>query len=276
MGGSLLEVSGISKSFQSRRGNVIHAVKNVSFQLNQGETLGIVGESGCGKSTLGKLIMRMHKPDAGSILYAGNDIFTCSYEQRKRLNQEIQIVFQDPLSSMNPCFRISDTVLDGLNMHRMYNKDEQKRILRYLMCKVGLSQETEDCYPYELSGGQLQRIGIARALAMNPKLVICDEVTSALDVSMQAQIVNLLIQLQRDYNLSYIFISHDLNIVHHVSDYVAVMRFGEIIEYGESSSVFNNPQHSYTSYLIESIPSFSSVGIEVNHPEPNMKHNKRN
>ena len=233
----------------------IRAVDGVSFSVMKGETLGLVGESGCGKSTLGRTLMRLEEPTAGRVSFEGRDLAHASAQQLFGLRRDIQMVFQDPYSSLNPRMTVGEIVREPLVVHRIGSKAEQLERVRSLFETVGLAGEMLGRYPSEFSGGQRQRIGVARALALNPKLVVADEPVSALDVSVQSQVLNLMVRLQREMGLTYIFISHDLSVVEHVSDTVAIMYLGRIVEKGPVQQIFGRPAHPYTRALIQAIPS---------------------
>lgn len=265
--GVLLEVQGLRKSFPLKKtvtGKVTQelvAVDNVSFKLNQGETLGIVGESGCGKTTLGRTVLKLYKPTAGRIIFDGKDITNYSSKQMREIRKQMQIIFQDPYSSLPPRDTVGGILSEPVRVHKIVPKAEIKDYVLELMDKCGLRDYYYERYPHEFSGGQRQRICIARALSINPRLVICDEPVSALDVSIQAQIINLLKKLQRDMNLTYMFISHDLSVVKFISDKIAVMYLGSVVEYGEKSEIFKSPLHPYTKALFSAIP----------YPDPDVK-----
>ena len=256
----LLEVEGLKKYYPLRGGvfggkiGDVRAVDGVSFTVQKGETLGLVGESGCGKSTLGRTILRLEDPTEGRILFDGTDLAHAAGAELFRLRRELQIIFQDPYSSLNPRMTVGEIVREPLLVHRIGTKAEQVEKVRDLLETVGMASETLDRYPHEFSGGQRQRIGIARALALDPKLVIADEPVSALDVSVQSQVLNLMVRLQRERGLTYVFISHDLSVVEHVSDVVAIMYLGRIVEQGPVQQIFERPAHPYTRALLEAVP----------------------
>ena len=243
----------IKSSFGFSKGNV-HAVEGIDLLLQQGETIGIVGESGCGKSTLGKSIMRLVEPYSGKIKVKGKDIISLSKKDMFPIRKDIQIVFQDPYSSLNPRLTVGQIVSEGMKLHKVCHETEIKDKLVEVFKKVGLSELHINNYPHEFSGGQRQRIGIARALALSPSIIIADEAVSALDVSIQAQVINLMMELQEEYGLSYLFISHDMAVIERVCHRVAVMYLGEIVELGSRSQVFENPQHPYTKKLMKAVP----------------------
>ena len=256
----LIEVKDLTMYFPVRRGlfsrtvNYVRAVDGVSFHLNEGETLGLVGESGCGKTTVGRCLLRLIEPTAGQVYYRGRDTLKLTRAEMRRLRSELQIIFQDPYSSLNPRMNVSQIISEPLHNYEKLSRSEMKARVDFLMEKVGLLPEQRRRYPHEFSGGQRQRIGIARALAMNPKLIVCDEPVSALDVSIQAQVINLLIQLQEEMGLSFIFIAHDLSVVEHCSDRVAVMYLGRIVEMTTDQKLYQNPQHPYTQALLSAVP----------------------
>jgi oligopeptide transport system ATP-binding protein len=258
---SLLQVRDLKKYFEIKRGFFwgepakVHAVDGVSFDLLRGETLGLVGESGCGKSTTGRLILRLIEPTAGEVLFEGTSIFKAGKSEMRALRQRMQIIFQDPYSSLNPRMTVEQIVGEGIVIHKLCKtRHERRERVADLLKKVGLSPEQMHRYPHEFSGGQRQRVGIARALAVNPKLIIADEPISALDVSIQAQVINLLEDLQDQFNLTYLFIAHDLRVVEHISDRVAVMYLGKIVELADSQELYAKPMHPYTEALLSAIP----------------------
>ncbi len=230
------------------------AVDGVSLTIEPGETLGLVGESGCGKSTLGKTIARLYEPTSGGIAFEGNELAGLSRRQLKPFRREIQMIFQDPYESLNPRHTVGAIVEEPFVIHKMGSRSERRQWVAELLAKVGLPESAAQRYPFEFSGGQRQRIGIARAIALKPRLLICDEPVSALDVSIQSQVLNLLMELQREMGLSYLFISHDLAVVKHISDRIAVMYLGRIVELAPAEEIYNNPVHAYTKALISAIP----------------------
>jgi len=257
----LMEVRDLKKWFPVTGGGIISrtvgyikAVDGVSFTIRRGETLGLVGESGCGKTTTGKVILRLSEPTAGEVFFEGRDIFKLSNQEMRKLRKEMQIIFQDPYASLNPRMTVGDIVGEPLEIHGVARGPEKAKRVRELLEVVGLASYHARRYPHEFSGGQRQRIGIARALALNPKLIVCDEPVSALDVSIQSQVINLLEDLQREYNLTYLFIAHGLSVVKHVSDRVRVMYLGKMVEISPSSDLYANPLHPYTEALMSAIP----------------------
>ncbi len=259
--GPLLSLRGVTKHYPvtrsifGRQSGVIRAVDGIDLSLQRSETLGLVGESGCGKSTLGRVILRLEEPTSGEILFDGRDLSTLSRRELHHMRRRMQVVFQDPYSSLNPRLSVGRTIGEGLVIHRMGSAADRRERVRELMDLVGLHPEDVHRYPHEFSGGQRQRIGIARALALNPELVICDEPLSALDVSIQAQIINLLQDLQEQFQLTYLFISHDLSVVRHISDRVAVMYLGRLVELAPARELFEKPGHPYTQTLLSAVPS---------------------
>jgi oligopeptide/dipeptide ABC transporter ATP-binding protein len=256
----LLEVSDLRKHFPVRKGifgraaGKVHAVDGISFSIHEGETLGLVGESGCGKSTAGKTILRLIEPTGGTIEWRGKRIDRLDRAGMRPFRRELQAVFQDPYSSLNPRMRASDIVAEPIRNYQNASGAEIAERVAYLFSKVGLRADQLVKYPYEFSGGQRQRLGIARALALQPKLIVCDEPVSALDVSVQAQVINLLEDLQAEFGVSYLFVAHDLAVVEHISHRVAVMYLGKIVELTDRRSLFRNPQHPYTEALLSAVP----------------------
>lgn len=255
----LLEVRHLSKDFSRNKGlfgkgTVVRAVDDVSFSIEKGETFGLVGESGSGKTTTGRCILRLIEPSAGEVLFDGRDVLKLSRGDLRRARRDMQIVFQDPYSSLNPRMRVSEIVEEPLIIHKLGSKSERQDRVKQLFGLVGLNPDHLRRYPHEFSGGQRQRIGLARALALNPSLIIADEPVSALDVSVQAQVVNLLMELQERLKLTYLFIAHDLRLVEHICSRVAVMYLGRIVEMGETAKLFAAPQHPYTRALLSAIP----------------------
>lgn len=250
----LLEVKNLKKYFNTPNG-VLHAVDDVSFTLERGKTLGVVGESGCGKSTTGRAILRLHEPTSGEVIFEGKDITKVSSQEMRHLRSQMQIIFQDPFASLNPRKTVSEIIGEPLRLYKVHkNKKEQEDHVLELMELVGLSDRLVNTYPHELDGGRRQRIGIARALAMKPKFIVCDEPVSALDVSIQAQILNLLKKLQKELGLTYIFITHDLSVVNYFSDEIMVMYLGKVVEHTTSEQLFAHPTHPYTKALLSAIP----------------------
>ncbi|HDB4953259.1 TPA: ABC transporter ATP-binding protein [Staphylococcus aureus] len=252
----LLSIKNLKQYFNAGKKNEVRAIDNISFDIYKGETLGLVGESGCGKSTTGKSIIKLNDITSGEILYEGTDIQ--KIKKRKDLlkfNKKIQMIFQDPYASLNPRLKVMDIVAEGIDIHHLASdkRDRKKRVYD-LLETVGLSKEHANRYPHEFSGGQRQRIGIARALAVEPEFIIADEPISALDVSIQAQVVNLLLKLQRERGITFLFIAHDLSMVKYISDRIAVMHFGKIVEIGPSEEIYQNPLHDYTKSLLSAIP----------------------
>ena len=249
-----LEVKGLKKYFPLRRHQVLRAVDDVSFSINQGETMGLVGESGCGKTTLGRTIIGLYQPTAGEIFFEGKNIARLKGNEAYRLTKDVQMIFQDPYASLNPRMTVSDIIAEGLDLHGMYKGDaRQKRVLE-LLDMVGMLPENASRFPHEFSGGQRQRIGIARALAVEPKLIICDEPISALDVSIQAQVINLLKSLQKELGLTYLFIAHDLAMVEHISTRIGVMYLGSLVEQAGADTLMARPLHPYTQALLSAVP----------------------
>ncbi len=256
----LVQVRELVKHFYMKKGVFgrkrvnVRAVDNVSFNIDEGTALGLVGESGCGKTTLGRTLLNLAPPTGGEVLFDGRDVFSLPREALRKLRSKMQIIFQDPYSSLNPRMTVGAIVSEGIKVHGLARGEEVRERTRELLRRVGLDEGCIHRYPHEFSGGQRQRIGIARALSVRPRFIVCDEPVSALDVSVQAQIINLLDDLREELNLSYLFISHDLSVVRHISDRVAVMYLGRIVEMGETDKVFNDPKHPYTRALISAVP----------------------
>ncbi|MCL1884236.1 MAG: ATP-binding cassette domain-containing protein [Defluviitaleaceae bacterium] len=250
----LLEVKNLKKYFKTPKG-LLHAVDDINFSINKGETLGLVGESGCGKSTTGRVVLRLIEATAGEVLFDGQDIMKFSKPQVKKFRENAQIVFQDPFASLNPRMNVSQIISEPLIINKKAkDKHELSKRVRELMDIVGLAERLENVYPHELDGGRRQRIGIARALALNPSFIVQDEPVSALDVSIQAQILNLMGELQKEFQLTYLFISHDLGVIKHMSNNIAVMYLGKIVEMSDYKTIFTDPKHPYTKALLSAIP----------------------
>ncbi|MDO4277201.1 MAG: ABC transporter ATP-binding protein [Lachnoclostridium edouardi] len=254
MGRTLLEVKHLKKYFNVPAG-VLHAVDDVSFTIEEGKTLGIVGESGCGKSTTGRAILRLIEPTSGEVIFNGIDVAKLNKKEMREMRKEMQLIFQDPFSSLNPRKTVAETIEEPLILSKMI-PDKEKRFIRVLelMDRVGLAERLVNTYPHELDGGRRQRIGIARALALDPKFIVCDEPVSALDVSIQAQILNLMKKIQKEMGITYIFITHDLSVVNHFSDDIAVMYLGRLVEKAPAEELFQSPLHPYTKALLSAIP----------------------
>ena len=257
----LVEIRGLTKEFAagsstwSKRKNVVHAVSGVDLDIYEGETLTLVGESGCGKSTLGRLILNLIEPTADTVTFDGKVMQELKQEEMRQLRKEMQLIFQDPYASLNPRWSIRDIVAEPLETHKVYKTAaETTERVKELVKKCGIRPEFINRYPHQFSGGQRQRVGIARALALNPRLIVCDEPVSALDVSIQAQVLNLLADLQTEFKLTYLFISHDLSVVRYLSDRVCVMFLGKICEIGNTKDVYEDPKHPYTRFLLEAVP----------------------
>lgn len=252
----ILRVEHLKKYFTTPKGT-LHAVDDVNFSIRTGETLGVVGESGCGKSTMGRAILRLHEPTSGKVYFEGRDILGCNKKQLKDLRKDMQIIFQDPFASLNPRMTVSEAIIEPLLAQGIYKASERAAItqrVEKIMNLVGLAKRLVNTYPHELDGGRRQRIGIARALAVNPKFIVCDEPVSALDVSIQAQILNLMQDLQEELNLTYMFITHDLSVVRHFSNDIVVMYLGQMVESAPAKALFKNPMHPYTKALLSAIP----------------------
>ena len=261
----ILEVENVKKHFPIKKGvlskqvGAVKAVDGVSFKMRRGETLGIVGESGCGKSTLARLIIKLHELTDGSIILEGNNLSKLSNKEMRSSRRDIQMIFQDPYASLNPRWTVERTLLEPMRVYKIGTPSERKKKVADLLNKVGLDPSYSKRFPHEFSGGQRQRIGIARALVLNPKLIIADEPVSALDISVQAQVINLMQDLQEQYNLTYMFITHDLSVCEHISDRVAVMYLGKIVEIASKDQIFSNPLHPYTMALISAAPEVNAL-----------------
>ena len=266
----LIEVRNLTKHFAAGGGlfgnskDVVKAVDRISFTIRKGETFGLVGESGCGKSTTGRCLLRLIEPTSGEVRFDGEDLLSVDARRLRRMRRDMQIIFQDPYSSLNPRMRVGDIIGEPLIVHKVGGKSERADRVEKLLSVVGLSPEHADRYPHEFSGGQRQRIGIARALALQPRFIVCDEPVSALDVSVQAQVVNLLQDLQEQFHLTYLFISHGLSVVEHISTRVGIMYLGKLVEVASSEEIFRNPVHPYTRALLSAIPK----------PEPDAPRNR--
>ncbi|MBL8147658.1 MAG: ATP-binding cassette domain-containing protein [Anaerolineae bacterium] len=269
----LVKVRNLKKHFPINSGLIIQrqvgavkAVDDISFDVYTGETLGLVGESGCGKSTTGRTVLQLYKPTSGSIEFEGHELTTMKPDELRKMRRRMQMIFQDPFASLNPRMSVGNIIAEPLRVHKIYdNKQEMLEFVEDLMQKVGLNPYYVNRYPHEFSGGQRQRIGIARALALKPSFIVADEPISALDVSIQAQVVNLLEDLQSEFNLTYLFIAHDLSMVRHICDRVAVMYLGKIVEFGPIDEVYENPQHPYTHSLLSAVPV----------PDPDIERNRQ-
>lgn len=257
---ALLEIKNLKKYFTKGGGFlggtklITKAVDDVTFTINKGETFGLVGESGCGKSTTGRAIIRLYEPTAGQVIYGGTDITKLSDKQLLPFRKEMQMIFQDPYASLNSRMTVSDIIGEAIDIHKLATGKARTEIISNLLDKVGLKPEHASRYPHEFSGGQRQRIGIARALAVQPKFIVCDEPISALDVSIQAQVVNMLEDLQSEFDLTYLFIAHDLSMVKHISNKIGVMYLGQLVETADANELYKNPQHPYTQALLSAIP----------------------
>jgi oligopeptide transport system ATP-binding protein len=251
---NLVEVVNLKKYFPVGKNKVLKAVDNVTFNIRKGETFGLVGESGCGKTTCGRTVIGIYDATEGHVHFEGKDVHAMSSDEKVKFKKNAQIIFQDPYASLDPRMTIGDIIAEGMDVHFNYNEKERQQKINGLLEKVGLNSEHASRFPHELSGGQRQRIGIARALAVEPNFIVCDEPISALDVSIQAQVVNLLIKLQKEMGLTYLFISHDLSMVKHISDRVCVMYLGSVVELASNHDLYEKPMHPYTQSLISAIP----------------------
>jgi oligopeptide transport system ATP-binding protein len=252
---AILEVKDLKKHFRVGRGVYLKAVDGVTLEIQKGETFGLVGESGCGKTTVGRVLVRLYEPSEGEVLFAGEDVHGTGGDEGKLLNRKMQMIFQDPQASLNPRMVVGDIIAEGIDIHHLASSS-QERLDRVheLLETVGLNKEHANRFPHEFSGGQRQRIGVARALAVEPEFIVADEPVSALDVSIQAQVINLMKQLQRDWDLTYLFISHDLSVVKYISDRVGVMYLGQLVELADSDELYANPLHPYTRALLSAVP----------------------
>lgn len=253
MSDSILQVKGLKKYFETPKG-LLHAVDDIDFEIKKGETLGLVGESGCGKSTTGRLILRLLEATAGEVIFEGEDVLKANKSKLAKLRREMQIIFQDPFSSLNPRLSVSEIIAEPLIVHKIVDKKDINKEVKRLMDTVGLAERLTYAYPHELDGGRRQRIGVARALSLQPKFIVADEPVSALDVSIQAQILNLLQDLQEEFGLTYLFITHDLSVVKHISDSIAVMYLGKLVEKAPANLLFQDRLHPYTQALLSAIP----------------------
>ncbi len=262
---TLVEVKGLKKYFPIG-GGVLHAVDDVNMKFEEGRTMGVVGESGCGKSTLAKTIIHLHDPTDGQVLYQGEDVTHPNKKELKALREKMQIIFQDPYSTLNPRYTVEDTLKEPLVLSGQYKGPDLDKRITQLMDMVGISGRLRMAYPHELSGGRRQRVGIGRAISLRPKFIVCDEPVSALDVSIQAQIVNLLKDLQKDFGITYMFVSHDMSVVRHISHDISVMYLGQLVETAESKELFSKPLHPYTKALLSAVPS-----IAIDKPKNRIK-----
>ena len=251
----LVQVEHLKKYFQVGRGKVLHAVDDVTFSIPKGTTLGLVGESGCGKTTVGRTLVGLYQPDGGKITFDGQDITHLKGKEKRAITRRMQMVYQDPYASLNPFFTVGEIITEGLEIHNIgENKKERMEIAYGLLNRVGLHREHANRFPHEFSGGQRQRVGLARSLAVNPEFIVCDEAISALDVSVQAQIVNMLVDFQQSMGLTYLFIAHDLSMVRYISDQTAVMYLGQLVEIGDIHEIYDHPAHPYTQELLQAVP----------------------
>ena len=260
---TLIEVKNLKKYFNVGSNATLKAVDNISFAIKEGETLGLVGESGCGKSTTGRTIIRLYEATGGEVIFDGKDVHKLNKAEQKEFTKQAQMIFQDPYASLNPRMTVGDIVGEGIDIHGLYSGKQRTERIYEVLNIVGLNKEHANRFPHEFSGGQRQRIGIARSLAIEPKFIVCDEPISALDVSIQAQVVNLLIKLQREFGLTYLFIAHDLSMVKHISDRVGVMYLGTMVEMATSEELYRNPLHPYTQALLSAIP-IADPNVEKN------------
>jgi oligopeptide transport system ATP-binding protein len=251
---TLIEVRNLKKYFNVGSGAILKAVDNINFAIKEGETLGLVGESGCGKSTTGRTIIRLYEATGGDVIFDGKNVHKLNKTEQKEFTKQAQMIFQDPYASLNPRMTVGDIVGEGIDIHNLYSGKQRTERIYDVLNMVGLNKEHANRFPHEFSGGQRQRIGIARSLAIEPKFIVCDEPISALDVSIQAQVVNLLIKLQKEFGLTYLFIAHDLSMVKHISDRVGVMYLGTMVEMASSEELYKNPLHPYTQALLSAIP----------------------
>jgi oligopeptide/dipeptide ABC transporter ATP-binding protein len=252
---TLLQTKDLKKHFQIGRKQYLKAVDGISIDVRRGETFGLVGESGCGKSTFGKVLVRLHEPSGGEVFYDGRDLFGAKGSEAQELHRKVQMIFQDPQASLNPRMTVSNIVAEGIDIHNLADSKKERLDRVYeLLETVGLNKEHANRYPHEFSGGQRQRIGVARALAVEPDFIVADEPVSALDVSIQAQVINLMKELQRENDLTYMFIAHDLSVVKYISDRVAVMYLGQLVELADSDELYSNPLHPYTQALLSAVP----------------------
>ena len=251
----LVQVEHLKKYFQAGRGKVLHAVDDVTFSIPKGTTLGLVGESGCGKTTVGRTLVGLYQPDGGKITFDGQDITHLKGKEKRAITRRMQMVYQDPYASLNPFFTVGEIITEGLEIHNIgESKKERMEIAYDLLNRVGLHREHANRFPHEFSGGQRQRVGLARSLAVNPEFIVCDEAISALDVSVQAQIVNMLVDFQQSMGLTYLFIAHDLSMVRYISDQTAVMYLGQLVEIGDIHEIYDHPAHPYTQGLLQAVP----------------------
>ena len=251
----LVQVEHLKKYFQVGRGKVLHAVDDVTFSIPKGTTLGLVGESGCGKTTVGRTLVGLYQPDGGKITFDGQDITHLKGKEKRAITRRMQMVYQDPYASLNPFFTVGEIITEGLEIHNIgESKKERMEIANDLLNRVGLHREHANRFPHEFSGGQRQRVGLARSLAVNPEFIVCDEAISALDVSVQAQIVNMLVDFQQSMGLTYLFIAHDLSMVRYISDQTAVMYLGQLVEIGDIHEIYDHPAHPYTQGLLQAVP----------------------